>query len=94
MIRVCSQLPDDERVILLKEHKANLRGMKNALKTLDFAIKEYSLAYRWPEGYHIWMEYEGMVMDVEKARKAVWVDFGEWGELDEILEEVVLDMDS
>ena len=79
MILVRSQIPNYERVILHREHKANLRGLQNALKTLDFAIKEYSTAYRWPEGYHIWMEYEGRVLDVEKARMAVWGEFGEWG---------------
>ena len=36
------------------------------------------------------MEYQGNVLDFKKARMVVRGEFGEWGVLEEVLEEVVL----
>ena len=90
MILVRSQIPNNERMFLHREHKANFRGLQNALKTVDWVNKQYSLAYRYPKGYHIWMEYEGKVLEVVKARMAIIGGFGEWGVLEEVLDELLL----
>ena len=36
------------------------------------------------------VEYEGQVLDIEKAMRAVRGDFGVWGELEDILDMVVV----
>ena len=93
MIIVRSQIPGDEHVYFHRQHRPTKRGLQNALRTIDWVYKFYCDSYPTLKKVHIWLEYEGNVLDIEKARRAVEGEFGEWEALDEILVEVVLDVD-
>jgi len=91
-IQVQSQIEGNEEPILVGEHKPNRRGLKNALRKAEWTYNRYYQTHPLPKTYYVWLEYKGKVLDFEKAKMAVRGDYGEWGEIDEILDQVVLEM--
>ena len=91
-IQVQSQIEGTDKLILVGEHKANLRGLKNAIRKAEWTYNRYYQTQPLPKTYYVWLEFRGNVLDFEKVKMAVRGDFGEWGELEEILEKVVLEM--
>ena len=90
-IQVRSQIEGSDTLILVGEHKANRRGLKNAIRKAEWTYNRYYQTQPLPKTYYIWLEYKGKVLDFEKAKMALRGDFGVWGELEEILEEVVVE---
>ena len=91
-ILVRGQIEGNDKLIPIGEHKANRRGLKNAVRKAEWTYNRYYQTQPLPKTYYVWLEYMGKVLDFEKAKMAVRGDYGEWGELEEILEKVVLEM--
>ena len=79
-------------MILDEQQETNLRGLKNALRKAEWTYNRYYQTQPLPKTYYIWLEFRGNVLDFEKSKMAVRGDYGEWGELEEILEKVLLEM--
>ena len=75
-IPVKSQVPGDNEIKTHKNHKPIYRGLRNALKSVEVVYRQYKRNYPIPKKVHIWLEYEGQVLDFYMAWWAVWGEFG------------------
>ena len=91
MIKVKCQRSDGDSVVVLSSNKPTIEGARLALKTYQWWEERFSKVY--PSGninMRIWMEYKGVLLDLESVERALNEEYGWWGHIDRILEDVAI----
>jgi hypothetical protein len=89
MISVKCQRSDQDSVVILSQNKPTREGLERALKSYQWWEEKWSKVY--PSGaieMRMWIDYQGVHLDVDRAREALREDFGWWAHISAILEEV------
>ena len=89
MIKVKCQRSDQDSPTTLSQHKPIYKGLKSAEKSYQWWYERWSKVYPIKQiMMNIWMEYNGVRLSTEQARKAINDEFGPWAHISSILDDI------